>query len=154
MSRTIHNLHPDEQAIVDALKRGSQEELGLLFDKYAPPLLNLILRITEDREQSEAVLQEVFIEIWQRIRTYDPSRTTLFVWMVGIARNKAMKALHASMRTQNTEMSVTESPEMILELMFVRGLSCQQVADRLNVSPESVMKQLRTALRHPKDNRQ
>ncbi|GAB3812093.1 hypothetical protein GCM10028895_02800 [Pontibacter rugosus] len=63
-----------EQSLVEALKQGKQEVLGLLYDAYAPVMMGVILRIVPDREVAEEVLQETFLAIWSRIEVYDASK--------------------------------------------------------------------------------
>jgi len=40
-------------------------------------------------------LQEVFINIWRKIESYDPSRGRLFTWMLNITRNASIDTLRS-----------------------------------------------------------
>ena len=44
---------------------GDQDAFARLYDMLSPRAFGLILRVLVDRSQSEEVLQEVFLEIWQ-----------------------------------------------------------------------------------------
>jgi RNA polymerase sigma-70 factor (ECF subfamily) len=48
------------------------------------------------------VLQEVFINIWRKIESYDPVKGRLFTWMLNIARNASIDTLR-SKGYQNTQ---------------------------------------------------
>ncbi|MDZ4808057.1 MAG: hypothetical protein SGI96_07270 [Bacteroidota bacterium] len=51
----LSHLHSAEenQRLVVLLKKGNQQALGLLYDKYAPALFGIIVRITNDQELAE-----------------------------------------------------------------------------------------------------
>jgi RNA polymerase sigma-70 factor (ECF subfamily) len=46
-----------------------------------------------DRREAEEVLQEAYVTVWQRSKSFDPSRATAITWLVAIARNKAIDRL-------------------------------------------------------------
>jgi RNA polymerase sigma-70 factor (ECF subfamily) len=56
------------------------------------------------QEESEEVLQSVFLKIWNNIDSYNESKATLFTWMAQIARNTAidMKRLKSFEMASNT----------------------------------------------------
>ncbi|MBA4055095.1 MAG: hypothetical protein C0490_10310 [Marivirga sp.] len=41
-------------------------------------------------ELAEEILQDVFLKVWDKIESYDPSKGKLFTWMLNIARNQAI----------------------------------------------------------------
>ena len=41
------------------------------------------------------VLQEVFINIWRKIESYDQTKGRLFTWMLNIARNASIDTLRS-----------------------------------------------------------
>jgi len=61
-----------------------------LYDRTASRLLAVTLRICRDRTLAEDVLQEVYIQVWQRAASFDPSRSSARTWMTVIARNRAI----------------------------------------------------------------
>jgi len=52
--------------------------------------LGVISRIIKKEELAEEVLQDVFMKVWDRIESYDPTKGRLFTWMLNIARNQAI----------------------------------------------------------------
>ena len=72
------------------LRNKSPEALSYLFDHYSRALYGIIFRIVRHEEVSEEVIQDVFMKIWDKIGSYDPSKGTLFTWMLNIARNQAI----------------------------------------------------------------
>jgi RNA polymerase sigma-70 factor, ECF subfamily len=72
------------------------EALGALYDAHNRLIFGLILHILKNRDEAEEVLQEVFVQVWTRAYTYQPSCGSPVGWFVGIARNRAIDRLRAN----------------------------------------------------------
>lgn len=84
-----HN--PAEEA-ADLLRRiaGEDEDaLAELYDRFAPTLMGVVRSVLRDRTESEDVLQEVFVTIWNRAGAYDPALGRPQSWLITVARNRA-----------------------------------------------------------------
>lgn len=68
--------------------RSAQSELVVSF---APRLLSLIKRYQPKAISAEDILQEVFIEIFRNLMTYDPEKGALYTWMKTIAIRLTLK---------------------------------------------------------------
>jgi len=102
---------PPDEDIMDALKKGERQALGLLYDKYAPAILGLLQKITGNTHLAEEALQVCFMKIWQNKHQYNFTKERPFVWMLSIVRQVAgdipgekIKAL----KIQNSALSVCE----------------------------------------------
>ncbi len=95
------NLHI-ERELVFLLKEKNNNAFSYLYDNYSTALYSIIRQIINDNELANDVLQEVFINIWRRIETYDPSKGRLFTWMLNIARNASIDTLR-SKNYQNSQ---------------------------------------------------
>ncbi|MFN8289204.1 MAG: sigma-70 family RNA polymerase sigma factor [Chitinophagaceae bacterium] len=84
-----------EQELVALLKERNEQAFGYLYDNYSGALLGIVGAIITDREAANDVLQNVFVNIWRRIDSYDPSKGRLFTWMLNIARNAAIDELRS-----------------------------------------------------------
>lgn len=83
---------------------GGREAYIALYDRYAPRVFGLLIRLLPDRTEAEDVLQEVMWEIWRKADRYDPSIGSAQTWILLTARSRAIDAVRrmrrASQRTQ------------------------------------------------------
>jgi RNA polymerase sigma factor (sigma-70 family) len=75
---------------VTDLQNKDRGALEYLYDHYSGALMGVIARILKKEELAEEVLQDVFLKIWDKIESYDPTKGKLFTWMLNIARNQAI----------------------------------------------------------------
>ncbi|MEM1257960.1 MAG: RNA polymerase sigma factor, partial [Bacteroidota bacterium] len=84
-----------------------KDALYQLYDKYSGALFGVILRICQNQELAEDVLQETFLKIWEKIDTYNPDKGKFYTWGYRIAKNRALNAVRKSdMLIQNEDLSV------------------------------------------------
>jgi RNA polymerase sigma-70 factor (ECF subfamily) len=89
----------------DLLRRmaaGDREAFAVFYDRYAPVVFPLILRIVRERADASDVLQEVFWEAWQSAGRYDASRGSPEAWMVMQARSRAIDRVRSTRRRGDT----------------------------------------------------
>lgn len=69
--------------------------MGELYDVHGRSLYALAHRILQDTGEAEDVIQEVFLRVWEKADSYDPSLGSPIAWLVRIARNRAIDRLRA-----------------------------------------------------------
>jgi RNA polymerase sigma-70 factor (ECF subfamily) len=84
-----------EPELVSLLKSRDNKAFSYLYDNYSGSLYTVITQIVNDMETADDVLQEVFINIWRSIESYDPAKGRLFTWMLNIARNASIDLLRS-----------------------------------------------------------
>ncbi|HEX8151428.1 MAG TPA: sigma-70 family RNA polymerase sigma factor [Pyrinomonadaceae bacterium] len=84
-----------DAGLLRAVARGDEAAFARVYDRYAPILLGLMLRILRSRPEAEDVLQEVFLQVWQQARSFDPARGRAFTWLATLARSRAIDRLRA-----------------------------------------------------------
>ena len=95
-----------ELELVAALKQRDNDAYGYLYDHYSGSLYTIVKQIVQNTELANDVLQEVFLNIWRRIESYDPAKGRLFTWMLNVARNAAIDTLR-SKSYQNSQKTVS-----------------------------------------------
>jgi RNA polymerase sigma-70 factor, ECF subfamily len=83
----------DDQALMTAMAAADRSALGELYDRHAPRLLAICLRLLRDRSEAEDVLVEVFWEIWERAGRYEPRRASPLTYLATVARSRALDRL-------------------------------------------------------------
>jgi len=85
---------------------GDQRAFAELYDLLSPRVFSLILRVLVNRAQSEEVLQEVFLEIWQSAARFAPNRGQGRSWVLTIAHRRAVDRVRASQSSTDRDVRV------------------------------------------------
>jgi RNA polymerase sigma factor (sigma-70 family) len=166
-----------EQELVAALKARDNKAFAFLYDNYAGALYSIIRQIiTDNSELAGDVLQEVFINIWRKIESYDQSKGRLFTWMLNIARNAAIDTLRSKSyqnsqknqelpdnvykgaSNQTTQQNIDNiglkkvleklKPEhrVLVELAYFKGFTHEEIAEMMTIPLGTVKTRIRNAL--------
>jgi RNA polymerase sigma-70 factor (ECF subfamily) len=90
----------DDGALMAAIAAGDAEALQRLYERHAPLLLAVCLRILRDRSEAEDVLEEVLFELWQRRDRYDRARAEPLPYLLTLARSRALDRLRYRRRRE------------------------------------------------------
>jgi len=166
-----------ERELVLALKERNDQAFSFLYDHYAGALYSIIKQIVPDNpELANDVLQEVFINIWRKIDSYDQSKGRLFTWMLNIARNASIDLLRSksyqnSQKNQELPDNVYRGaanqailqnvdsiglkkmleklrPEhrVLVELAYFKGFTHEEIAEMVAIPLGTVKTRIRNAL--------
>jgi len=140
---------------------GDLDAFASLFDRAAPGLLRLALRVTGDPVEAEDVLQETFLAVLKGAHTYDPSRAPgawLGTILANVASRRRRKAdpvrllddveseapIGAERDTdewRRTRAAIEHLPpreRSAVLLRFEQGLPPKKIAELLDISESSV----------------
>jgi RNA polymerase sigma-70 factor (ECF subfamily) len=81
--------------LLRAIAARDEGALAALYDRYRAILLGLLMRILNNREEAEDVLQELFLQVWRRAADFDENRGRPFTWLVTMARSRGIDRLRA-----------------------------------------------------------
>ena len=79
--------------LLKAIAARDEAALAQLYDRYRVILFGLLMRILNNREEAEDVLQEVFLQVWRRAADFDETRGRPFTWLVTLARSRGIDRL-------------------------------------------------------------
>lgn len=74
---------------------GDAAAFQTFYDRTSAKLFGVILRILVERQESEDVLQEVYLSVWRKAATFDAAKASPITWAATIARNRAIDRLRA-----------------------------------------------------------
>lgn len=87
-----------EIGLLQRVGLGDKASFEQLYDRFSGVLFTTAYRVLNDQEAAEDVLQDVFIQIWDKAPTYDPKRGKPLSWAVTLTRNKAIDRLRSAQR--------------------------------------------------------
>jgi RNA polymerase sigma-70 factor (ECF subfamily) len=163
-----------DAALVAAIAAGDRRALAELYDLYAGVLLALGLRIVRDRREAEDLLHDVFLEVWRTARDYDPTRGRVRTWLTIRMRSRALDQQKSARVSRNAgddsvldrvaddasdpagspdrtrvRVALTALPleqRQVLELAYFEGLSCAEIAARIEVPIGTVKSRVASGL--------
>ena len=120
---------------------GDQQAFAELYDMLSSRVFGLILRVLVNHSQSEEVLQEVFLEVWQSAARFAPNKGQGRTWILTIAHRRAVDRVRASQASADRDVkagirdlgiahdSVAEQVEL--------SMAGEQVVAALGMLPEA-----------------
>jgi RNA polymerase sigma factor (sigma-70 family) len=164
-----------EQELVAALKDRDAGAFNYLYDHYSASMYTVVKQMVHNSETANDVLQEVFVNIWRKIESYDPAKGRLFTWMLNIARNASIDTLRSrSFQNSQKNQEITETvhnisgpssltnidsiglrkllqklkPEyrMLIELAYFKGYTQEEIAEIEDIPLGTVKTRIRNAL--------
>lgn len=163
-----------EDELVSLLRQRSQTAFSYLYDNYSGALFGIVNGIIPDRDIAQDVLQNVFVNIWRKIESYESSKGRLFTWMLNIARNAAIDELRSKgYRDSQKNIPIGEQNELpgavavqsmpdiglrrmlgklreewrvLVDLSYFQGFTHEEIAKTLDIPLGTVKTRIRSAL--------
>lgn len=167
----------DERELLNRISQGDESAFVVFFDLYKNRFFALAFKMTRSREVAEELVQEIFLGIWQKKELLpeieNPSTyffTSLYRKVFTYYRKQARerklleRATFDTTEFENTtdltvlsrdqERMINEAiahlppqQRLVFRLSKQEGLSRQEVADRLKISPNTVKNHLAYAIK-------
>jgi RNA polymerase sigma-70 factor (ECF subfamily) len=100
---------------IDLLRRtgmGDRKSFEQLYDRYCGVLFSTAYRILNQQEAAEDLLQDVFVQIWEKAPMYDPKRGRPLTWVITLTRNRSIDRLRSTQRRQKLSEEVGREAEI------------------------------------------
>jgi RNA polymerase sigma-70 factor (ECF subfamily) len=156
-----------DKQYVERCRDGHPEDFGSLVDRYQKPVFSFLLSRVRNSQQAEEAAQESFVRAFISL-TKLRKPESFYAWLLGIAGRVAKEQFRfesrhpqdqeaiATLATNATdhnedyavEEAIAELPEshrQVILLRYYEGLSCQEVAIRLDLPLGTVTKTLSRA---------
>ena len=87
-----------EMQLLERVGKGDRESFSVLYDRFAKVLFSVAFRVLNSHPAAEDVLQDVFVQIWEKAPLYDATRGKPLTWAITLTRNKAIDRLRSTQR--------------------------------------------------------
>ncbi|WP_290871315.1 sigma-70 family RNA polymerase sigma factor [Aquabacterium sp.] len=101
----------DYESAVEACARGERFALKALYERESRWLLAVAMRIVRDRDLAHDVLQEAFLQIWQKAGSYQRALGSGRGWVYTVVRHRALDEV----RRQRPEDAMGDDFETLAE---------------------------------------
>lgn len=132
----------DDAQLIGRIRGGDTAAMGVVYDRHAPGLFAIALRMLGAVREAEDLLHDVFLEAWQHVREYDRSKGSVHTWLVVRLRSRALDRLGRAeaRRTRSLEESA-ESAELSLDASsnVVDGIAVRGALTRLEADVRKVL---------------
>jgi RNA polymerase sigma-70 factor (ECF subfamily) len=141
----MDDMLPSEDLMARIVK-GDHDAFEILVTRHQVSVLNLIYRFIGDRTQAKDLAQEVFLQVWQAARNYEP-RAKFTTWIYRIATNLCLNELKSARRKKwvsffrshedneySMEQSLPDDAPSAEDLLLTKERS-RQISDALQSLP-------------------
>jgi RNA polymerase sigma factor (sigma-70 family) len=161
-----------DDALASAFARGDERALAGAYERWSSLVYTLAVRSLGDTTEAEDVTQKTFVAAWTGRAGFDPDRSRLPAWVIGIAKHKIADAHAARARTRDLEqLAATVAPDehsetdltdrilladelarldpeaqRIMRLAFYDDLTHAQISEQLGVPLGTVKSHIRRSL--------
>lgn len=152
----------NDETLVKECVSGDTKAQRLLFDRFAPKMLGVVMRYINDKERAEDVLQDSFIKVFKNIHKFEHSGS-LEGWIRRIMVNTALDQIRKNKKRQkNVELdddgffelkhesnaeeilqaeslmklvqSLPEGYRTVFNLFAIEGYSHKEIAEELGIT--------------------
>lgn len=102
----------NDKATILKLQNKDEDALSKLYDKYAPAIYGVIIRICKDEQHAQNLLQDTFLTIWEKSESYNADKGRFYTWAYRIAKNKTLNFIRSERQLiQLDDLSVYNNKE-------------------------------------------
>lgn len=112
MESDIENERDTDETLLQKVAGGDERAFSELYDRFSTPLFGLMRQMLDDVHEAEDLLQDGFVNLWDKAASYDSTKGKAFSWAVMIFRNKAIDRLRARGRRARLTERAAEEPDL------------------------------------------
>lgn len=161
-----------DSELVRRIAEGDRLALATLYDRHASALVGLGVRILRARREAEDITHDVFLEVWKRAHSYDPTRASVRGWLCLMMRCRSLdrrksaafslssplehdpridgaspEGLLDGARVTRALADLPEAQREVLVLGYFEGLSSSEIAAELSLPIGTVKSRVAAGLR-------
>lgn len=170
-------IQDNEPQLIQLLKNGSYKAFDRIYQMYAKRLFAYSLQFTKSQEESEEIIQDVFMRLWTsraKIRQEETLRSLLFImtkhYLINAFRTKINQPEYEEYIQYRNELLVDdtlhhleyeefvakfhailktlpETQQKVITLSKIKQLTNKEIAEKLSLSEQTVKNQLSIGLK-------
>lgn len=120
------------------------------FDGHAPIVLGVLVKMLRRRETAEEVLQETFLQAWDKADRFDARRSSPRSWLILMARSRAIDRLRSSRARLDREERKAKEDQVVMaerELPADASLIAREQSQQLEKALEKLPGEQRECIR-------
>jgi len=141
MSISISDTANEDSELLRRTAQGDHSCLQELHRRYSGVLHATAFRILNNVKDAEEVVQEAFVQIWEKAAVYDTQRGKPLTWAMTVTRNKAIDRLRRVQRRHRLQEEI-EQEAQIWDRMVEYDSSAEVVAHETQAMVRSAVIQL------------
>ncbi len=83
----------EDQQLMEELQHRQPEALSRLHTRYRAMLKSIVMQVLHDDADADDVLQEIFLQVWDRAASYSAGKGKVVSWLCTLARRRAIDRL-------------------------------------------------------------
>ena len=98
MPEPVDTTQKELSGLLERISKGDTLAFDAFYEAASPVLFSIAVQMLRDAALAEDVVQEAFVQIWERAAFYDPQRGKPLTWAITLTRNKAIDRLRSLQR--------------------------------------------------------
>lgn len=160
----------DDATLLAGVARGDLDAFHAFYRRHAGRVLAYARQIGRDRDLAEDAVQEVFVAVWRKARSFNPERGDAAGWLYTMTRNKlidhwrragaaaseSVDVVHLPGREAGGDLLLTMRQALsrvepqqrkAIELAYFGGLTYEETARRLALPVGTLKSRIRSGLK-------
>ncbi len=138
-----------EIALMRQIAQGDQRAFQTLYDLFSGILFSTAYRVLNNQEAAEDVIQDAFIQIWEKAPQYDPTRGKPLTWAVTLTRNRSidrLRSLQRRSRLQDDLQRESETFEQFDDRSSLDAVASAETSKRVRDAVKKLPPDMREAI--------
>jgi RNA polymerase sigma-70 factor (ECF subfamily) len=106
----------DDVLILKRIVNGEESAMAELYDRYCQLLYTFSVRILRSEEETQDLLQEVFLQAWNKASSYEKGKGTVYTWLVTMTRNRAIDLVRSKGFKQQSQNVDIENINLVADM--------------------------------------
>jgi RNA polymerase sigma factor (sigma-70 family) len=136
----VTSRHDQAERLLRDMKQGSAAAFEQFYERFAPLVYSIALRMVGDQMEAEDLCHDIFLEVYRTADQYDPQRGSVEAWLAVKTRSRCLDRLRRkkSERIQTCgELPVVGGGAVTTEETVLAKLERETIRHVMNKIPEA-----------------